>query len=141
VSAPQTNGGNFAGLFTDDGTDDPLDEPGKPPPRAKQSKRVRVAGPDRFIGCPFWYFKLAVSISRTGHELAVALYIYRLRMVQRSRTVSVSNERLFTELGINRFTKYRALQKLADAGAIRIRRRNKRTLVVVFTGRKRGSRQ
>src|SRR5262245_36092039 len=113
MSTPRTNGGGFADLFTDDGTD-PLDD--KPSPAIKRSTRVRVAGDTRYIGCPLWWFKLAVSITRSGHELAVALYIYRLRIVHRSRTVSLSNERLLAELGINRYTKYRVLRKLAAAG-------------------------
>src|SRR5262245_5011716 len=117
MSTPRTNGGGFADLFTDDGTD-PLED--KPSPTPKRSKRVRVAGDTRDIGCPLWWFKLALSIMRSKKEFAVALYVYRLRIVHRNRTVSVSNERLLAELKIDRHAKYRALQKLAEAGAIRI---------------------
>ena len=135
MSTPRTNGGGFADLFADDGTD-PLDEPGKSPTRGKQSKRVRLAVGSRFIGCPFWYFKLAVATMHSAHELAVALYVYRLRMVHRSKTVTLSNERLFAEVGINRSAKYRALRKLTDAKAIRVKWRNGRATVITFTDRK-----
>jgi hypothetical protein len=138
VSTPRTNGGGFADLFTDDGTD-PL-ELDKLPPLSKRSKRVRAGSDQRHIGCPLWWFKLALSIMRSKNEFAVALYVYRLRMVYRSRTVSVSNERLLAELKIDRHVKYRALQKLADAGVIRIRRHKKRALAITFTDRKHGGR-
>jgi hypothetical protein len=137
VSTPRTNGGGFAGLFHDDGAD-PLDD--KPSPAPKRSKRVRVADSNRHIGCPLWWFKLALSIMpHSSHELAVALYVYRLRIVHYSKTVSVSNERLAAELKVNRSAKYRALEKLAAAGVIRIRRRNKQAWTVTFIDRKHGS--
>jgi len=133
MSTARTNGGSsFANLFTDAGTD-PL-EPIKQP--LKHSKRVRVTDGNRFIGCPVWYFKLAVSTVRSAHELAIALYIYRLRIVHRSRTVTLSNERLSAELGINRSAKYRALRKLTDAKVIRLKRRRGRATVIIFTDRK-----
>jgi hypothetical protein len=134
MSTPRTNGGGFASdLFTDDGTD-PLDD--KPSPKTKQTRRVRVTEGGRFIGCPFWYFKLAVATMHSAHELAVALYVYRLRMVHHSKTVTLSNERLFGELGINRSAKYRALRKLSDAKAIRVKWRSGRATVITFTDRK-----
>src|SRR5262245_20543178 len=134
MSTPRTNGGDFADLFHDDSTD-PLDD--KPPPTPKRSRRVRVAGDTRYIGCPLWWFKLALSIMpHSSHELAVAIYVYRLRLVHHSKTVSISNERLAAELGVNRSATFRALQKLAEAGAIRIKRRNKQAWTVTFIDRK-----
>jgi hypothetical protein len=133
MSTPRTNGGDFAGLFHGDGTD-PLDD--KPAPAPKRSKRVLVADGNRFVGCPFWYFKLAASIMHSAHELAVALYVYRLRIVHRNRTVTLSNERLLAELGINRSAKYRALRKLTAAKVIRVKRSSGRATVVTFIDRK-----
>jgi hypothetical protein len=74
---------------------------------------------DHFIGCPLDWFKLVFPLMHSKKELAVALYVYRLHKIRRSRTVLVSNERLLAELGINRFVKYRALRRLADAGIIK----------------------
>ena len=73
-----------------------------------------------------WWFKLVFPIVRGKNELAVALYIYRLRIIRRSRTVVISNTGLLTELAIDRYTKYRALRRLADAGIVQVRRHNKR---------------
>ena len=53
-------------------------------------------------------------IVRGKNELAVALYVYRLRIIRRSRTVVISNTGLLTELGIDRYAKYRALSRLAE---------------------------
>jgi hypothetical protein len=91
------------------------------------------ADTDRHIGCPLWWFTLVYPAVRGKGELAIALYLYRLRVIQQSRTVKVSNERLSAELGIDRFTKYRALRQLAVAGIIKIKRHNKQALKVVFS--------
>ena len=91
----------------------------------------------RHIGCPIWWFKLVFPIVRGKNELAVALYIYRLRTIRHSRTIVVSNERLAAELGIDRYAKYRALRRLTEAGIITVRRRNKRALEIVFRKRRR----
>jgi CRP-like cAMP-binding protein len=72
-------------------------------------------------------------IVRGKNELAVALHIYRLRMVRRSRTVTISNGGLLAELGIDRFAKYRALRRLADAGVIKVKRHNRRAIEVTFS--------
>jgi hypothetical protein len=86
----------------------------------------------RHIGCPMQWFMQIYPVVRGKNELAVALYIYRLRIIQHSRTVKVSNVRLLTELGIDRFAKYRALQRLAKAGIITIKRPTARSLEIVF---------
>jgi hypothetical protein len=87
----------------------------------------------RHIGCPLSWFKLVFPIVRGKNELAVALHIYRLRMVRRSRTVTISNGGLLAELGIDRFAKYRALRRLADAGVIKVKRHNRRAIEVTFS--------
>ena len=102
-----------------------------PPTRHRRTSTAVADG--RHIGCPLWWFTLVFPIVRGKNELAVALYIYRLRMIRRSRTVAVSNTRLLTELGIDRFAKYRALRRLAGAGIIRIKRHNKRALEITFS--------
>jgi hypothetical protein len=117
-------------LWTDEQTDD-LDRL----PSSRQ-RTGRTEG-DRHIGCPLWWFKLVFPIVRGKNELAVALYIYRLRIIRRSRTVVIFNTGLLTELAIDRYAKYRALRRLADAGIVQVRRHNKRALKVVFC-RKRG---
>jgi hypothetical protein len=95
-------------------------------------RKVRAHPPSGHIGCPLSWFNLVFPVVRGKGELAVALYIYRLRSIRRSRTVLVSNVRLSIELGIDRYTKYRALKRLAQAGVITVRRHNKKALEVVF---------
>jgi hypothetical protein len=99
--------------------------------------RTERTGADasRHIGCPLSWFTLVFPVVRGKNELAVALCLYRLRMVQRSRTVTVSNVGLLAELGIDRFAKYRALQRLAKAGIITIKRCGKSSLKIEFTRR------
>jgi CRP-like cAMP-binding protein len=97
------------------------------------ARRSRVATDmSRHIGCPLWWFKLVFPIVRGKNELAVALYVYRLRMIHRSRTITVTNERLLAELGIDRFAKYRALRRLTSAGIITIKRRGWAAIEVTF---------
>jgi hypothetical protein len=107
---------------------------------AKSAHRrpARSATAARHIGCPLSWFKRVFPIVRGKNELAVALFLYRQRVVQRSRTVVLSNARLATELGINRQAKYRALRRLAEAGLITIRHHNKRALKVAFRRRYEG---
>ena len=103
---------------------------------APAPKRSRVgADPSHHIGCPLWWFKLVFPIVHGKNELAVALYIYRLRMVQHSLALTITNERLLAELGVNRFAKYRALQRLADAKVISLRRRGKHAVEIRFKPR------
>jgi hypothetical protein len=61
--------------------------------------RARPINSARHIGCPLSWFTLVFPVVRGKNELAVALYIYRLRTIQRSRTLKISNMRLLTELG------------------------------------------
>jgi hypothetical protein len=99
-------------------------------PAAKQRGWAAELG--QHIGCPLKWFVWVYPVVRGKNELAVALYLYRLRSIQHSRTVKVSNMRLLTELGIDRYAKYRALKHLAAAGVITVRRRPHRSLEIVF---------
>jgi DNA-binding transcriptional ArsR family regulator len=86
---------------------------------------------DRHIGCPVRWLKLVLP-AVGGAKLAVALYLYRLRVVQHSRTVAVPNGWLRDELGISRRTKYKALTDLERAGIIRIQRKGREAPTVTF---------
>jgi hypothetical protein len=110
-------------------TDDPFDDPLWQQAGAAVARRGKLD--QRFIGCPLWWFKEVLPIVRGKNELACALAVYRLRIVQHSRIVSVSNVYL-TKLGIDRYAKYRALRRLAGAGMLIIRRNNKRAFEVEF---------
>jgi hypothetical protein len=110
-----------------DGRRDDLSDPLSTPRRPRT-----VTDATRHIGCPMRWFRLVFPIVRGKNELAVALYIYRLHTIRRSRTIKVYNSRLLAELGIDRFAKYRALRRLAEAGIITVKRRDSDSLEVTF---------
>ena len=112
-----------------EGAGDDLNDPA---PARRPRIAVDVA---RHIGCPLAWFRLVFPVVRGKNELAVALYIYRLRTVRRSRTIVVTNERLLAELGIDRFAKRRALRRLAGAGIITLRHRGRAAVEIVFSRR------
>jgi hypothetical protein len=84
----------------------------------------------RHIGCPVWFLRRALAATG-GAELAVALYLYRLRSCRRRTTVTVPNDWLQRELGVSRFTKYKALHKLEKAGLIRIHPQKGKEAIVI----------
>jgi hypothetical protein len=94
-------------------------------------RRPRSAADSRHIGCPLSWFRLVLPIVRGKNELAVALFIYRQRAIRKSRTVVISNTEL-SELGIDRYAKYRALKRLAATGILTVNHHNKRALKITF---------
>jgi hypothetical protein len=100
-----------------------------------RNRHLSVSETSRHIGCPLSWFKRVFSLVRGKNELAVALYIYRLRTVQRRRVLTVSNIPLLVELGIDRYAKYRALRRLAGGGVITIQQSNKRATTIIFNDR------
>jgi hypothetical protein len=94
------------------------DLPHKPKPR------------ERHIGCPVWFLRRVVE-AVGGEQLAVGLYLYRLRHIHRSKTVKVPNGWLEEQLGISRHVKYRALRALEAAGIVRAHPSKQREAVVI----------
>jgi hypothetical protein len=103
---------------------DPLDDPAPSVKRVARTERGH-------IGCPLLWFKLVFPLVHGKNELAVALWLYRLRAIRRSRTITVTNGPL-SELGIDRFAKYRALRRLARARLIIIKSSNRKSIHVRF---------
>jgi hypothetical protein len=104
-------------LWINDGTD------GRPAPKRRDG---------RHIGCPLTWFKAVLPVVRGKNELVVALAIYRLHVVRKSRTIAVSNVSLLAELGISRHTKYRALRRLAAAKIITVAACNGRAIEITL---------
>jgi hypothetical protein len=96
-----------------------------------RATKVKASSKDGHIGCPLSWFRLVFPVVRGKNELAVALWLYRIRSVRHSRTITVSNGPL-AQLGIDRFAKYRALRRLAEAGLIRVKSNNRKALNVRF---------
>jgi hypothetical protein len=109
------------------------------PAPARRGAFSRHNDDQRHIGCPLSWFRLVFPVVRGKNELAVAIYLYRLRALRHSRTVAVPNGFL-AELGIERHAKYRALDRLEAAGLITVRRYLKRTIEITFRNRKRAVR-
>jgi hypothetical protein len=100
-----------------------------------------AAGADRFIGCPKWWWDAVYPISRGKAELAVAIFLWRQRVIQRgsstiATTIAVTNVSLSGEMGLDRRAKYRAITLFEAAGFITVVRCNKKALRVTFRPRR-----
>jgi hypothetical protein len=83
------------------------------------------------IGCSVRFLRAAVKATKTSRRLAVALYLYRLRSIRRSKTIQVPNGWLEKMLDISPSTKIRALDDLAAAGLIVFQDRSLREATLV----------
>lgn len=80
-----------------------------------KAKPVRVR--QVIVGCPLDWFERIYPIVKSKGELAVALYLWRLRAMTGNTTVTVTNKWL-KKLGIDRHTKANALRRLEQAGIV-----------------------
>jgi hypothetical protein len=102
---------------------------------ARGGAAAREPPADQHIGCPLWWFRRALAAVKSKDQLAVALYIYRRRVVCKSATIKISNEKLRDDLGIERGAKYRALKCLAAAGLISYEMCSGNAALVTILGR------
>ncbi|MCQ4188857.1 hypothetical protein [Methylocystis suflitae] len=112
-------------LFPPNDGRDPLDPDGAELEALERKKA-------KFIGCPLAWFNRVFPIMRGKNELAVALHIYRQRVLRNRRTIRVSNAVLAADLGVSRYTKYRALRRLAAARIITVSRCGREALEITF---------
>jgi hypothetical protein len=111
--------------------DDPLWKAADKTARARRRRRRNRT----HIGCPMWWLRAVLPLARSAEQLAVALYVYRLTIVCRSKTISVSNQSLKEDLGVGRFGKYKMFARLEEAGLWRVKHRNKHALEVTLLKR------
>jgi hypothetical protein len=104
-------------------------------------RRASTDTAGRHIGCPVWWLKAVLPVVYGKNELAVALFLYRLRVIHNNRTVPVTNVRLLAELGIDRRVKYRTIKRLEGAGLITVQRRGKNALKITFPRRRQSLRR
>ncbi len=114
-------------LQPDDPFDDPLWKAAEKAARGKRRRRSK-----EFVGCPMWWLRWVLPLTRSSEQLAVALYLYRLRIVRRSKTIRLSNVALENDLGLSRYAKYRILARLEEAGVLKVGRRDGRSLTVTL---------
>lgn len=86
----------------------------------------------RLIGCPLEWFTWVLDLTRSKEQLALALYLYRRACILRSATVTVPNGEL-AELGFGKWSKYRLLRSLEDAGVVCVEQRNGRAARVTLS--------
>lgn len=86
----------------------------------------------RFFGCSEEWFNAVFPVVGGKHELAIAIYLYHLRALNRGGPFSLSNEKMAVRLGVSRYTKYRTIAKLEDAGLLSVRRSGKSSPVITL---------
>jgi hypothetical protein len=83
------------------------------PPRHKQG--------EKFLKGPIPWAWLAKAARQSGKALHVAVVIWFLAGIKRKRSISLSNTAL-KELGVDRFSKARALRALEEVGLVSVKR-------------------
>jgi hypothetical protein len=106
-------------LWTDGGADD-LDFEAPASARPHPTNRTQS---NAFFGCPLWWIQKVAPLVGGKSEVMTAIYLWRLRVICRSKTVVLANSRLLDELGVDRHSKYRALRRLERAGLVRVQRK------------------
>jgi hypothetical protein len=100
--------------------------------KARSRKAVTDEDLSRFIGCPVWWLCRVLPAVKSKHQLVVALYLWRRRVVRGNRnTFDVPNNEL-RSWGISRKVKYQTLDWLAAAGVIKINCKGKKALTVTI---------
>jgi DNA polymerase family A len=71
------------------------------------------------IGCPTSWLKRVLPITRSGEQLALALWLYRRHKISGNAVLETPNTELYSDTGLTRFAKYRGLRNFEKAGMIR----------------------
>jgi hypothetical protein len=79
-----------------------------------------------------WWLRVVLPVIKSKGELVVAIYLFRLRHVTKSKTVDVPN-RWLRDNGVSRLAKSRALARLERAALIAVERRGRAVPKVTFT--------
>lgn len=95
----------------------------------KNARKSKEAKDKDFIGCRITWLKKVLPYIKNKNQLIVMLAIYRLTILRRSKTVSLTNGEL-EEFGVSRYAKYRALADLKRAKLIRTISENGKAVMV-----------
>ena len=82
------------------------------------------------IGCPVAWLKRLYPLVRSKQQVVIALWLYRRSIVCGSGWFTTPNAELERDLGLSRFTKYRALDELEKAGVVELTRQSPRRVLV-----------
>jgi hypothetical protein len=77
-----------------------------------------------YVVVPLAWLAQVRPVLRSTDRLLVAMALYRLCLMRRSRTVKLPNKELRETLGISRQTKQRALLDLEAVGALKVETEN-----------------
>jgi DNA-binding transcriptional ArsR family regulator len=85
----------------------------------------------RFIGCPVAWLKRVLPLVGSADQLAILMWLHRRRIVCGGREwFTVPAKALEEDLGLSRFTRYRALEHLKQAGGIAVSRDGNKAMLV-----------
>ena len=87
---------------------------------------------DAFVQVSLRWFEAATRATRSPQAF-VAVWLLHLAWKAKSPTFRVPNGQLGRR-GVDRYAKYKALEKLEKAGLITVDRRNGKTLIVTLVG-------
>ena len=84
-----------------------------------------------YVTCPLTWLARVRLVVRSVDQLLVALVVYRQCLMRRSQTVTLPNREL-KAVGIGRYTKYRTLALLKEAGAVTFDAKNGQAIRVTL---------
>jgi hypothetical protein len=95
-------------------------------------QRRKKADKDVFVKVPLWWFEQATKVTQTPQAF-VCVWLLHLSWKAKKSEFPVPNS-LLGGRGVDRRTKYRALARLEKAGLITVKRRGRKTPVVILVG-------
>lgn len=104
---------------------------GSAKPRGKSINIPKVQQGDRFLKGPIPWSWLRIAGHLPGRALHVGIAVWHVCQMQRSATIPIS-QRLLSEIGVSRFSAYRALRRLESAGLLTVRRYRGRLAIVTL---------
>ena len=99
--------------------------------RLPKAKPPRPGPGEKFLKGPIPWSWLSKGASLKGQALHVGLALWLLAGIKRSQSVALSNS-VLQDLGVSRFSGYRALHALEEAGLISVERHTGRNPVVTI---------
>jgi hypothetical protein len=108
---------------------DPFDDPAWQ--RAELMASAPPAPAQGYVTCPLAWLARVRLVVRSVDQLLVAQVLYRQCLMRRSQTVTLPNREL-KAVGIGRYTKYRTLALLKEAGAVTFDAKNGQAIRVTL---------
>jgi hypothetical protein len=104
-------------------------KPGNARPAEKHPFRFKRG--QKFLKGPIPWEWLSKAATRPGKALHVAIVVWHLANLNRSRTIKLSGKRL-REFGVNRYSAYRGLRQMQRARLVKVIRHSGRLPIVTI---------